>query len=281
MQGVLSLVHDCLRHDEGCAFATVIATRDQGPSHGPQLGAKVVARDVGPMVGSLGSSRLDAAVEQRLRRALAVSRGGIWRCGVDGNENRDEVTLFIDVYPSPARMFIFGAVDFTRALVKVAKALDYRVTVCDARKTFATSERFPEADHVVVDWPDHFLRTLTPSPGPSDAICVLTHDQKFDVPALIEALKTPAGYIGAMGSRQTNVVRRHRLESVGLSAPQLERLMAPIGIDIGARSPEETAIAICAEIIARRSDTPVPSLRNATGPIHRAKSRERQHALPL
>jgi xanthine dehydrogenase accessory factor len=166
-------------------------------------------------------------------------------------------------------MLIFGAVDFTAALVRVAKVLGYHVTVCDARPVFATTMRFPEADAVVVDWPHRHLAGVADLLGPQDAICVLTHDHKFDIPAIAAALDTKVGYIGAMGSRKTHRARVELLLSAGVDPGRIQQIMAPIGIDIGARSPEETAVAICAEIISLRTGAVVPSLRDASGPIHR------------
>jgi xanthine dehydrogenase accessory factor len=140
--------------------------------------------------------------------------------------------------------------------------------VCDARELFATSARFPEADEVVVDWPHRYLEVHGGELGPRDAVCVLTHDAKFDVPAIVGALATSAGYIGAMGSRRTTADREARLRDEGVSAADLARVMAPIGLDLGARTPEETAVAICAEIIAHRTGRAAPHLRDAAGPIH-------------
>jgi xanthine dehydrogenase accessory factor len=169
-------------------------------------------------------------------------------------------------------MLIFGAVDFTGALVRVAKVLGYHVTVCDARPVFATSVRFPEADEVVADWPHRHLAKVADRLGPGDAICVLTHDHKFDIPALIGALETKVGYIGAMGSRGTHNGRVERLRAEGLEPDDIRRIMAPIGIDIGARTPQETAVSICAEIISLRAGVKAQSLRDGAGPIHRAAS---------
>jgi xanthine dehydrogenase accessory factor len=166
-------------------------------------------------------------------------------------------------------MVIFGAVDFTAALARVAKILGYRVTVCDARPVFATHARFPMADEVVVDWPNRYLAKVGPELGPRDAVCVLTHDPKFDVPAIVSALETRVGYLGAMGSRKTHAERLARLQEAGVDAEGAARVMAPIGLDIGARTPEETAVSICAEIIALRTGRTAPSLRDAYGPIHR------------
>ena len=144
-------------------------------------------------------------------------------------------------------MYVFGAIDHAAALARVGKLLGYRVTVCDARAAFVTPERFPEADELVVDWPDRFLREAPVDAG--TVICVLTHDEKFDVPALIAALETPAVYIGAMGSKVTTADREERLRAEGVDDAGLARIHAPIGLAIGARSPEEVAVAIGAEIV--------------------------------
>jgi xanthine dehydrogenase accessory factor len=165
-------------------------------------------------------------------------------------------------------MIIFGAVDFTAALAKAGKLLGYRVTVCDARAVFATRQRFPMADEVVNDWPDRYLAKVGEELGTRDAVCVLTHDTKFDVPAIVAALATNVGYLGAMGSRRTHDKRVARLRDAGVDDDGLARIHAPIGVDIGARTPEETAMSICAEIIATRTGRTVPSLRDRPGPIH-------------
>jgi xanthine dehydrogenase accessory factor len=189
--------------------------------------------------------------------------------GRHGEARQREVSVFIESFAPPPKMIIFGAVDFTAALAKVAKILGYRVTVCDARPVFATPARFPMADEVVVDWPNRHLAKVGPDLGPRDAVCVLTHDPKFDVPAIASALETEVGYLGAMGSRRTHSERLARLREAGISDDSLTRLMAPIGLDIGSRTPEETAVSICAEIIANRTGRVAPSLRDSEGPIHR------------
>jgi xanthine dehydrogenase accessory factor len=166
-------------------------------------------------------------------------------------------------------MLIFGAVDFTAALVRIAKVMGYTVTVCDAREVFATKKRFPQADEVVVDWPHRHLGKVGDRLGPRDAVCVLTHDHKFDVPAIQAALGTKVGYLGAMGSRRTCAERLERLEADGADMDAVRsRLHAPIGLDLGGRTPEETAIAICAEIIAARTGRPSASLSTTDGAIH-------------
>jgi xanthine dehydrogenase accessory factor len=171
-------------------------------------------------------------------------------------------------------------VDFTAALGRVAKLLGYRVTVCDARAVFATRARFPMADEVVVEWPDRYLAKVGQNLGPRDAVCVLTHDPKFDIPAIMAALATGAGYIGAMGSRRTHTERVERLREAGASDKDLARVMSPIGLDIGARTPEETAVSVAAEIIALRTGRRAPSLRDAAGPIHPRQVTARIQAPP-
>jgi xanthine dehydrogenase accessory factor len=165
-------------------------------------------------------------------------------------------------------MLIFGAVDFTAALGRVAKILGYRVTVCDPRPIFATPARFPMADEIVVDWPNRYVDKIVPELGRRDAACVLTHDAKLDVPAIASLLNTSVGYLGVMGNRRTHAERVDRLREIGVDDADLARLMAPIGLDIGSRTPEETALSICAEIIALRTGRQVPSLRDRGGPIH-------------
>jgi xanthine dehydrogenase accessory factor len=166
-------------------------------------------------------------------------------------------------------MWIFGAVDFTAALARVAKILGYRVLVCDAREIFATGRRFPMADEVRVTWPTPVFDERGETLGPRDAVCILTHDPKFDVPAIAGALATRVGYIGVMGSRTTHERRLERLAEAGIAEPRdLDRLMSPIGLDLGARTPEETAISICSEIIANRTGRNASQLRGGSGPIH-------------
>lgn len=173
-----------------------------------------------------------------------------------------------EVFAPPPRMVVFGAVDLTAALVKVAKVLGYRVTVCDAREVFATRRRFPQADKIVVDWPHRWLEIHGGELGQRDAVCVLTHDRKLDVPALVAALRTDAGYLGAMGSRRTSTERTSRLQAEGVDAGQLDRIHGSIGLDLGARTPEETAIAICGDIIATRTGRSAASLRDTEGALH-------------
>ena len=215
-------------------------------------GAAMLVLANGSSIGSLGNPELDRAVTRDAIGHLASGVSALRRYGVHGEAWREEVAVFIELYIAPARMVICGAVDFSRALARVAKILGYGVTVCDPRPVFATSTRFPMADEIAVDWPDRYLDSIGESLGMRDAICVLTHDPKFDVPALAAAVRTKSGYIGAMGSRRTTSDRAGRLREEGLDDEQIARIRAPMGLDIDAHTTEETAISICAEIIAAR-----------------------------
>jgi len=254
-----------IRAEEPVALATVV----EGPDH--LLGGKLVVRPGADEVvlGGLGDPDLDRVVTRDALGELAAGLTVTRHYGPHGEARQREVSVFVESFAAPPQMIIFGAVDFTAALVKVAKILGYRVTVCDARPVFATRARFPMADEVVVDWPNRHLAKVGPDLGIRDAVCVLTHDPKFDVPAIVSALETRVGYLGAMGSRRTHDERVARLIEAGVSAEGLARVMAPIGLDIGARTPEETAVSICAEIIALRTGREAPSLRDTVGPIHR------------
>jgi len=236
------------------------------------MGAKLLVRAEGPAHGSLGDPELDRVVTRDARAMLERGVTGSRHYGARGEARREDLETFIESFIAPSRLVIFGAVDFSRALVEVGKVLGFNVTVCDARAVFATKARFPMADEVVVEWPDSYLDRVGPSLGPRDAVCVLTHDTKFDVPAILGALDSRVGYIGAMGSRRTHEKRWERLLEAGASEAELrERLMSPIGLDVGSRTPEETAVAICAEIIAVRSGRAkraMAPLRDGSGPIH-------------
>ena len=255
-----AVVAESLRAADPVAMATVV--------EGPNVGASLAVRPGHDPVGTLGDPDLDRVVARdalgELASALTVNR----HYGPHGEARQREVAVFVESFAPPPRMVIFGAVDFTAALARAGKGLGYRVTVCDARPVFATPTRFPMADEVVVDWPDRHLAEVGARLGPRDAVCVLTHDPKFDVPAIVAALGTEVGYLGAMGSRRTHATRVERLREVGVTDEQLARVMAPIGLDIGARTPEETAVSICAEIIALRTGKEAPSLRDRHGPIH-------------
>ncbi|MFQ5558328.1 MAG: XdhC family protein [Acidimicrobiales bacterium] len=251
---------DDVRAERPVALATVV--------DGTGRGAKLLVRPDGPATGTLGDPDLDRVAERDARGELAAGRSGIRHYGEHGEAREEVVSVFIESFAPPPRMLIFGAVDFTAALAKVAKVLGYRVVVCDAREVFATERRFPMADEVVVDWPNRLLDQLGPGLGERDVVCVLTHDAKFDVPAIVSALATDVGYIGVMGSRRTHEDRTRRLVEAGVDPAGLARLRSPIGLDIGARTPEETAISVVSEIIALRTGRPAQGLTVTSGPIH-------------
>jgi xanthine dehydrogenase accessory factor len=217
--------------------------------------------------GTLGSGpRLDAAVDDDVRGMLAQGRTGIRRYGPQGERLGHELSVFVNSFAPAPRMLVFGAIDFAAGVARVGKFLGYHVTVCDARKVFATASRFPDADEVVVDWPHRFLAGT--DVDARTVICVLTHDPKFDVPLLEVALRTPAAYIGAMGSRRTHEDRLARLRDIGLTEDELARLRSPIGLDLGARTPEETAVSIAAELIQLRWGGSGQPLTDTQGRIH-------------
>ena len=272
----MSTLYDTLaaeiRSQRPVALVTVI--------DGPHTGGKLLARPDAEPLGSLGHPELDRVAHRDALAELEAGRSGVRNYGPEGQTTPEDlidtpiVRVFVESWAPPPQMWIFGAVDFTAALAKVAKVLGYRVTVCDAREIFATRRRFPMADEVRVTWPTPIFEQRGAELGPRDAVCILTHDPKFDVPAVQGALATRAGYIGVMGSRTTHAKRMERLGEVGITEPaDVERLMSPIGLDLGARTPEETAISICAEIIARRTGRIAPSLRDGSGPIHQGATR--------
>ena len=243
---------------------------------GPHVGAMLLLSSGSEPLGSLGDPELDRVVVRDAQGEIEAGRTSVRHYGAQGQTTPEDladtptVRVFVDVYSPPPTMWIFGAVDFTAALAKVAKVLGYHVVVCDAREVFATRRRFPMADEVLVSWPGPLFDERGHQLGPRDAVCILTHDPKFDVPAVQGALRTAVGYIGVMGSRKTHAKRLERLAEVGVTDTRdLARLMSPIGLDLGARTPEETAISICGEIIARRTGRLAPSLRDGTGPIHK------------
>jgi xanthine dehydrogenase accessory factor len=250
-----------IRAEQPVALATVMA--------GPGSGAKLLVGPAAGVLGTLGDPDLDRVVARDALGELAAGTTVVRHYGEHGEAREAAVAVFVESFAPPPRLLVFGAVDFTAALVKVAKVLGYRVTVCDAREVFATRARFPQADEVVVDWPDRLLGRVGKTLTERDAVCVLTHDAKFDVPALVAALDTEVGYIGAMGSRRTHADRLSRLADAGVGPDEVARIRAPIGLDLGARTPEETAVSICAEIIAQRTGrTSARPLRDTGGPIH-------------
>ncbi|MEU1590306.1 XdhC/CoxI family protein [Micromonospora sp. NPDC005710] len=222
-------------------------------------------------VGSLGDDRLDAAARADALGLLAAGRGGMLRYGYHGQRRGGGLGLFVTVYATPPRMIVFGAIDFAAAVARIGAFLGYRVTVCDARPVFATARRFPEADEVVVQWPHRYLRAELSADRLDErtVVCVLTHDPKFDVPLLELALRHRLAYVGAMGSRRTHDERHKLLSEAGLGASQLARLASPIGLDLGGRTPEETAVSVAAQIVAARWGGSGQPLAALDGPIHR------------
>ncbi|MFE4368337.1 XdhC family protein [Streptomyces sp. NPDC056835] len=245
--------------------AAALARVARGPVE--LLGRALLVHPDGSYEGSLdGHPELDRTAAAEARAMLDSGRTGSVEIAEDGSRCPGGVTLFVESRVPPPRMIVFGAVDFATALVRAGKFLGYHVTVCDARPVFATRVRFPEADELVVDWPHRYLRRT--ATDERTVLCVLTHDAKFDVPLLETALRLPVAFVGAMGSRRTHEDRDRRLREVGLSEDELARLRSPIGLDLGARTPEETALSIAAEIVAaRRGGTGVPLTGSGT-PIH-------------
>ena len=251
-----------IRTETPVACATVV----DGPA--PAGAARLVFAE--ETFGSLGREGLDAAVTDDARGLLAQGQTATRHYGPNGQRRRDDVSVFVAAYTPPPRMLVFGAIDYAAAVARVGALLGYRVTVCDAREVFATTARFPFADEVVVDWPHRYLAAT--EVDARTVICVLTHDPKFDVPLLELALRTDAAYIGAMGSRRTHEDRLARLRERGLSEAELGRLRSPIGLDLGARTPEETAVSVAAEIIQLRWGGSGRALSETRGAIHRTRA---------
>ncbi|MFH9066834.1 XdhC family protein [Streptomyces coeruleorubidus] len=262
-------------HGEPVSLARVV--------HGPAglLGRAVLVRPDGAHEGGLGGHPdLDRTAIAQARALLDAGRTGTVEVSASGagwGSPRTEsgggshcpggLTLLVESAVPPPRMIVFGAIDFAAALVRAGKFLGYHVTVCDARPVFATRVRFPDADDIVVDWPHRYLAS-TDTDGRT-VLCVLTHDAKFDIPLLTEALRLPVAYVGAMGSRRTHEDRNRRLREAGVSERELARLRSPIGLDLGARTPEETALSIAAEIVAARHGGTGRPLTGSDTPIHR------------
>jgi len=260
----LGEVAAAVREDVPVAVATII----EGPG---EVGARRVIWEDQRASGTLGAGdRLDQAVDDDARGMLAQGLTAVRRYGPDGERRREELAVFVQSFTPAPRMLVFGAIDFAAAVARAGKFLGYRVTVCDARPVFATASRFPDADEVITDWPHRYLSGT--STDARTVICVLTHDPKFDVPLLEVALRRPAAYIGAMGSRRTHDDRLARLREAGLAEAELARLRSPIGLDLGARTPEETAIAIAAELIQLRWGGSGRPLTATTGRIHHGRA---------
>ncbi|MER6183737.1 XdhC/CoxI family protein [Streptomyces sp. NPDC001652] len=239
-----------------------VATVTDGPA--PRGATLAVWPD--RVAGSLGTDGLDVAVAADARGELALGATGLRHYGPRGERREDAVTVFLHSFAPPPRMLVFGAIDYAASVARIGDFLGYRVTVCDARPVFATPKRFPQGVEVVVDWPHRYLRGT--DTDARTVICVLTHDPKFDVPLLEEALRRPAAYIGAMGSRRTHDDRMKRLVEAGLTDRELARLRSPVGLDLGARTPEEVAVSVAAEIVALRWGGTGAPLTATAGAIH-------------
>lgn len=259
-------LREAIRAERPIALATVV--------EGSNVGAKLLVEPDAPIEGSLGDPDLDRVVARDVLGELAAGTSGVRHYGEHGEARERAVSVFVESFAAPPQLLVFGAVDFTGALVRLGKVLGYRTTVCDAREVFATPARFPFADEVVVDWPHRYLAAELEA-GRIDrrtVLAVLTHDPKFDVPLLEVALRLPddqrPAYVGAMGSRRTHDDRLERLREAGLTDKEIDRLSSPIGLDLGARTPEETAVSIAAEIIALQWGGSGGRLAAAEGRIH-------------
>jgi xanthine dehydrogenase accessory factor len=263
----LGEVAQAIRAGTPVAVLTCVAVDSEDPAG--RLGQRLVVWS-DRTSGSLGTGRLDAAAADDTRGLLAAGRTGTLRYGYEGERRGDALTLFVASYAPPPRMVVCGAIDFAAAVARIGVFLGYRVTVCDARPVFATKRRFPDADEVVVAWPHRYLAGEAEAGRLDDrtVVAVLTHDPKFDAPLLEVALRLPLAYVGAMGSRRTHEDRLARLREAGLSDGELHRLASPVGLDLGARTPEETAVSIAAEIIAARWGGSGQRLTALDGRIH-------------
>ncbi|MFJ3407869.1 XdhC family protein [Promicromonospora sp. NPDC090134] len=231
--------------DQAVAVATIVRGLHA------RLGRTIVVRPGHPVTGSLGDELLDQVAKAHATDLLHAGQTRTVEVGVADSYCQEPMTLLVESSAPAPRLLVFGAIDHAAALARVGAFLGYRVTVCDARATFATPERFPDAV-VVVDWPHRYLRSQADSLDGRTVVCVLTHDPRFDLPLLTAALRMPVAYVGAMGSHRTHEERLARLRDAGLSDRELDRLHSPIGLDLGARTPQETALSIAAEIVAHR-----------------------------
>lgn len=262
----LSVVADAIRTESPVAVATVVA----GPAE--RVGRRMI---VWPdrVDGETGSARLDDALRGDTRGLLDAGRNAMITYGTGGGRRGAGLSVFVESFPPAPRMIVFGATDFAAAVARIGTFLGFRVTVCDPRPVFATASRFPGANEVVVEWPHRYLEAEAAA-GWIDrrtVLCVLTHDPKFDVPLLEVALRLPeVAYIGAMGSRRTHDDRLMRLRARGITEAEIARMSSPIGLDLGARTPEETAVSIAAEMIAQHRGGAAARLAQRRGPIHTA-----------
>lgn len=254
-----------VEHPDAAAVGRRLAVR-------PQPAEMAVPTQLAPAGSGLSQSgRIVDSVAADARGLLAAGRSQCLSYGPMGERRGEGMRVFVQSFAPPPRMLVFGAIDYAAAVARIGSFFGYRVTVCDARPLFATPDRFPGAAEVIVDWPHRYLQREAQA-GNLDSrtvVCVLTHDPKFDVPVLSLALRLPAlAYVGAMGSRQTHLDRLERLRASGMTDCELSRLSSPIGLDLGGRTPEETAVSIAAEIVATRSGGSGARLRDLDQPIH-------------
>jgi xanthine dehydrogenase accessory factor len=270
-------IHPIREDTREAVLAGLAAIRDERPAavatllDGDQAGAKLFV-DAASSIGTLGGpALLDSNAAQEARGLTAQGRSTVRDYGPDGASLGSGLRVHVAAFAEPPRMVIFGAIDFASALAPLAKGLGYRVTIADPRRAFLDSPRFSSVAETIPAWPQDVLADVTL--GPRDAVLVFTHDPKLDVPAVVAALGTGAGYVGALGSRRTTEDRNERLRDAGVSDDQLARLYAPCGLDIGSSTVEETAVAILAEIVASRAGRVGQSLREGSGPIRRDRAR--------
>jgi xanthine dehydrogenase accessory factor len=270
-------IHPIREETRDAVLAGLAAIRDERPAavvtllDGEHAGAKLFV-DAASSIGTLGGSALlDSNAAQEARGLTIQGRSTVRAFGPDGASLGSGLRVHVAAFAEPPRMVIFGAIDFAAALAPLAKGLGYRVTIADPRRAFLDSPRFSAVAQTVAAWPQEALADVTL--GPRDAVLVFTHDPKLDVPAVLAALDTGAGYVGALGSRRTTEDRNERLREAGVTDEQLARIYAPCGLDIGSSTVEETAVAILAEIVASRAGRAGRSLRDGSGPIRRDRER--------
>lgn len=245
--------------------AAVLVTVVESPDDLDLVGMSLVVTEA-ETFGGLAESALGRALAVEARAAMSTRGMALRDFGPRGERMGTGVSVAIECFAERPRLIVLGAIDYAAAVASVGRFLGFRVTVCDARATFATQERFPEADEVVTEWPHRFLARTQLSR--ESAVCILTHDSKFDIPAIVAALRTPASYIGVMGSRRTHADRLRRLREAGIGESEIARLRSPIGLDLGGRTPQETAVSIAAELLMLRHGGTGRPLREIRGPIH-------------
>ncbi len=277
-------IHELKPESHDAVLADLQSTIDHTPAglvtliDGPMAGAKLFT-DESRVIGSLGAGELlDRNAAREARGLLNEGRSAMRDFGTDGASLGSGLRVYNSIQAEPPRMVVFGAIDFSSALAPLAKGLGYRVTIADPRSAFLKSRRFSAAAETEVGWPDAVLDGV--ELGPRDAVLIFTHDPKLDVPAVVAALRTGAGYIGALGSRNTTADRNRRLADVGVTDDEIDRIFAPCGLDIGASTVEETAVAVLAEIIAHRAGRHGMPLREARGPIRHADETNEREAWP-